>query len=91
MSTNKCQCCVLLSSTCKLYAAPVVHCVASREETGGFDTRPAPFEVKQRVDRRRDRAMKLEMEPGEEAADGDRCEHSVHYESRSVFGLYAIE
>jgi hypothetical protein len=37
--------------------------------------RSAPFEVKQRVDRRRDRAMKLEMEPGEAGADGDRCAH----------------
>uniref|UniRef100_A0A383VSA4 Uncharacterized protein n=1 Tax=Tetradesmus obliquus TaxID=3088 RepID=A0A383VSA4_TETOB len=46
---------------------------APEEETGGFDTRPAPFEVKQRVDRRRDRTMRLEAEPGEAGADGDRC------------------
>ncbi|WIA19714.1 hypothetical protein OEZ85_005640 [Tetradesmus obliquus] len=49
---------------------------APEEETGGFDTRPAPFEVKQRVDRRRDRTMRLESEPGEAAADGDRWDYS---------------
>jgi hypothetical protein len=59
-----------------------------REETGGFDTRPAPFEVKQRVDRRRDRAMKLEMEPGEAGTDGDRCADHF-WPLLVVFGLQA--
>ena len=44
--------------------------MAGREEAGGFNTRPPPWEVRQRVDRRRDRAIKLEG--GAATADGDK-------------------
>lgn len=44
--------------------------VLGREEEGGFNTRPPSWEVRQKVDRRRDRAIKLER--GNPSADGDQ-------------------
>lgn len=44
------------------------------EETGGFNTRPPPWEVRQRVDRRRDKAIKLEA--GKAATDGDKWDYA---------------
>jgi hypothetical protein len=40
----------------------MTHRMPCREETGGFDTRPPPWEVRERVDRRRDRAIKLDAD-----------------------------
>lgn len=63
---------LLLPPTCLVVVLHAL-CVACRDE-GGFNTRPPPWEVRQRVDRRRDRAIKLEG--GKATPDGDKYVHA---------------
>lgn len=62
-------CWVTMCSFCPALVCACISCC--REEEGGFNTRPPPWEVRQRVDRRRDRTIKLEAGKAA-AAEGDK-------------------
>jgi hypothetical protein len=69
--------CLLRCGCCCCTTAATRHC---REETGGFDTRPPHPEVRQRVDRWRDRQIRLES--GKPDSGSDRCAGVEHEEGK---------